>query len=81
MFFCLPTLLKFMQDWPGGLYLFIASNPIVPGDRLLMVIGYNYSSRNILVFVYTEGAGITEPGDSYLSHFPGIFLVLFLPRF
>ena len=36
--FCLATIEKFTKYWPGGSYLFLKSNPIVPGDRPLMTI-------------------------------------------
>ena len=45
----------------------------VPCDRPLMNIGYKYNSRKVLLFIATEGAGSTEPGDPYLSHFPDIY--------
>ena len=38
--FCLATLEKLMQDWPGGSYLIMNINPRIPGDRTLMEIGY-----------------------------------------
>ena len=58
------------------------SNPIFPCGRPLTSIGYKYNSRKGLVFITTEGAGSTEPGDPYLSRFPDIFLMfLFVPLF
>ena len=62
-----------MKDWPGALYLVLKSNPRVPGDIPLMSIGYKYNSRKVLVFIATEGAGITEPVDPYLSRFHDIY--------
>ena len=49
------------------------STPRFPGERPLLAIGYKYNSRKVLGFIATEGAGITEPGDPYLSCFPDIY--------
>ena len=38
-----------------------------------MDIGYKYNYRKVLVFIATEGAGTTEPGDPYLSCFYDIY--------
>ena len=71
--FFLATLENFMKDWPGGSYLVLKSNPRFPGKIPLLSIGYKYNSRNVLGFIATEGAGINEPGDPYLSFFPDIY--------
>ena len=60
-----------MKGRTGVSYLVMKSNPIVTGDRTLMEIGYRYNSRKVLGFIVTEGTGSTEPGDPYLSSFPG----------
>ena len=62
-----------MKDWPGGSYLVMKISPIFPVERPLLAIGYKYSSSKLLVFIATEGAGSTEPGDPYLSCFPDIY--------
>ena len=62
-----------MKDWLGGSYLVLKSNPRFPGETPLLAIGYKYNYRKILVFIATEGAGSTEPGDPYLSSFPDIY--------
>ena len=46
------------------------SNPRVPGDIILVYIGYKYNSSKVLVFIDTEGGGSIYPGYPYLSHFP-----------
>ena len=71
--FCLNTLEKLMHYWPGGSYLVMKSNPRFPYGIPLLAIGHKYNSRKVLVFIYIEGAGSTEPGDPYLSCFPDIF--------
>ena len=38
--YCIATLEKLMKDWPGGSYLVMKSNPIVPGGITLMAMGY-----------------------------------------
>ena len=62
-----------MKDWPVGSYLVLKSTPVFPVEIPLLAIGYKYNSRKFLGFISTEGAGSTEPGDPYLSHFPGIY--------
>ena len=62
-----------MKDWLGGSYLVLKITPRVPVDRPIMAIGYKYSSRKVLGFIANRGAGSTEPGDPYLSCFPGIY--------
>ena len=62
-----------MKDCLGGSYLVLRSNPRVPGDITLMEILYKYNSRKVLGFIVTGGAGNTEPGDTYLSHFTDIY--------
>ena len=59
-----------MKKWPGGSYLVVKSTPSVPGDRPNISIGYKYNSRKVQGFIATEWAGITEPGDPYLSRYP-----------
>ena len=54
--FCLDILEKLTKDFPGGSYLVMKSNPIFPGDRQLMDIGYKYNSSKVLVFIATEGS-------------------------
>ena len=72
----LNTLEKLMKYWPGGSYLVMKSTPRFPCGRPLLVIGYKYNSTMVLGFIATEGDVSTEPGDPYLSRFPGIFLML-----
>ena len=62
-----------MKYWPGGSYLVMKITPRVSGGRPLLTIGYKYNYRKVLGFISTEGSGITEPGDPYLSRFPHIF--------
>ena len=71
--FCLAMLENLMKYWPGGSYLVMKSTPIFPGEIPLLASGYNYNSRKFLVFITTEGGGITEQGDPYLSRFPDIY--------
>ena len=44
--------------------------PRFPGDITLMAIGYKYNSWEVLGFIATKGAGITDSGHPYLSHYP-----------
>ena len=71
-----------MKDFSGGLYLVLNSTPIFPGDIPLVEIEYKYNSRKVLGFIATEGGGVTESDDPYLSCLPEIFLMLmFAPLF
>ena len=36
---CKDAIEKLTKDWPGGSYLVLRSNPMVPGDRTLIAIG------------------------------------------
>ena len=67
--FCLATLNFLMKYWPGGSYHVMKSTPRVPVGIPLLSIGYKYSSKKVLGFIDTKGAGITEPGDPSLSRF------------
>ena len=40
--FCKETIEKLTKDWPGGSYLMLRSEPMVPGYRPLIAIGYKY---------------------------------------
>ena len=71
--FFLATIEIMMKYWPGGSYLVMKSTPRVYGGIPLMAIGYKYNFRNVLGSISTEGGGITEPGDPYLSSFPDIY--------
>ena len=62
-----------MKYWPGESYLVMKSTPRFTGDITILIIGYKYNSRKVLGFIATEGAGSTEPGDTYLSCFPDIY--------
>ena len=71
--FCLSKLAKLIKCWTGGSYLVMKSTPTAHVGRPLLDIGYRYNSRKVLGYIATEGAGITEPGDTYLYCFPDIF--------
>ena len=43
---------------------------MVPGERLLLAIGYKYNSRKVLLFFATVGAGSTTLDITYLSKYP-----------
>ena len=70
---CLAKLERFMRYWPRGSYLVMRITLRFPGEIPLLDIGYKYNSRKALRFINTEGDKSTEPGDPYLSCFPGIY--------
>ena len=38
---------------------------MVPGDRPLIDIGYNYNAQKVLSFIVTDNAGSTKTGIPY----------------
>ena len=73
--FCKETIEKLTKYWPGGSYLMLRSNHMVPGDRPLVAIGYNYNARKVLSFIVTDNAGRTNTGIPY---FPSILTNLLM---
>ena len=71
--FFLATLEKLIKYWPGGSYLVMKSTPRFTVGRPLIEIEYKQNSRKVRGFIATEGVGIIEPGDPYLSHFHDIY--------
>ena len=71
--FCKETIEELTNDWPGGSYLVLRSNPMVPGDRPLISIGYKYNARKFLSFIVTDNSGSTKTGIPYLSKYPDQF--------
>jgi hypothetical protein len=57
---------KFLEDtmsgWPGGSYMNMTAT--VDGVKLYAT-GYKYCNRKALMFLWTDGAGHTEPGLPY----------------
>mmetsp|Transcript_1406 Transcript_1406/g.2559 ORF Transcript_1406/g.2559 Transcript_1406/m.2559 type:complete len:267 (-) Transcript_1406:216-1016(-) len=52
-----------MKNWPGGSHLVLKTTL---HGVVLFAIGYKYCKSKILMFIMTEGAGHTEPGDPYI---------------
>ena len=73
--FFLGTSKRLTNYWLGSSYIFLKSTTRVLSYRPLMDIGYTYNYRKVQRFISTEGAGSTEPGDPYLPHYPGFFLM------
>ena len=53
--FCLATLEKLVEEWPGGSYLVMNINPIFPCDIPLMDIILNYNYSKFIGFIATGG--------------------------
>ena len=68
--FCKETIKNLTKDCPGVSYLVLRSKPMVPGDRPLITIGYEYNARKVLYFIVTDNIGITENGIPYFSKYP-----------
>ena len=43
---------------------------MVPGDRQIIAIGYNYNAQKVLYFIFADNAGSTNIGIPYLSKYP-----------
>ena len=71
--FCKETIYKFTKDWPGGSYLVLRIKHMVPGDSLLIYIGYKYNVKKVLSFIITDNSGSTNTGIPYLSKYPDQF--------
>ena len=71
--FCKETIEKLRKYLPGGSYLVLRSNHMVLGDRPLISIGYKYSPRKVLYYIFTDNAGSTKTGIPYLYKYPGQF--------
>ena len=59
-----------MKEWSGGSHIFTKSTPRVPGNIPLTAIWYKYIYHKVLGFISGEGTEITEPGVTYLYHYP-----------
>ena len=51
----------------------LKSNPLVPGGRPIIVIGYKYDARKVLYFIVKDNTGSTKTGIPYLSKYPDQF--------
>ncbi len=52
-----------MKEWPSGSYLNLETTVDGVG---LVATGYKYNNRKVLTFLWTHGAGHTEPGDPHI---------------
>ena len=71
--FCKETNKNIAKDCPGGSYLVLRSNPMVPGDRPRISIGYKYSAHKVLSIIVKDNTGSTKTGIPYLSKYPDRF--------
>ena len=56
-----------LKDSPGGVHIVLKGRH--PNGHNLIAIGYRYSSKKTLLFIMTEGAGSTTPGQPYEMKF------------
>ena len=76
--FFLAVLEKLIKWWQVGSNIIMRITLRVTSNRHLTAIRYKYNSWNIIVFIATEGAGSTDPGDPYLYNLPEIFSKLYI---
>ena len=72
--FCKEIIEKLTMDWPGGSYLVLRRKHMVPGDRLLIAIGYKYNAQKVLSFIVTDNTGSINTGIPYLYKYPDQFI-------
>ena len=51
-----------MESWPAGSHLVLESRI---EDVDLICVGYKYSKKKVMVFIFNKGASHTEPGSPY----------------
>ena len=71
--FFMATIVNITKYWPGGYYVVLRSNTMVPEVRPIIYIGYNYNVRKVLSFSVTEVSGRINSGIPYLSKCPDRF--------
>ena len=76
--FCLDTLEKLIMEWTVGSHIFINSIPRFLVDIPLMDIRYKCISNKVPGFIAPEETGSTEPGITYLSHYPDNYCNVFV---
>ena len=76
--FCKETTGKIIKDWPGGSYLVLSRKPMVPRGRLLITIGYKYTTRKVLSFIVTDNVRSTQASLPYLYKYPDQFNNLYI---
>ena len=52
---------------PGGVHIVLKGQH--PNGKILVAIGYRYSSKKTLFFIMTENAGSTRKGEPYEMKF------------
>ena len=75
---CKDTIENLTKDWPGGPYLVLSNNLIVPVGRPIIYIGYNYNSQKVIYFIVTDNTGITQTGITYLSKYSDQFTNIYI---
>ena len=56
-----------MQSWPAGSHLVLGTT--TPCGQTLYAVGYKYSLKKTLCFVFNKGASHTEPGNPYVAKY------------
>ena len=59
---CKDTIYNLIPDWPGGYYLMLNGNYMVPGQNHLIYIGYKYKYFEVVSFITIEDTCITKSG-------------------
>ena len=59
-----------LKDAPGGVHIVMKGT--LPSGVEAVAIGYKYSSKRVLFFLSTPGAGLTMPGEQYEMRYSNI---------
>jgi uncharacterized protein YeaO (DUF488 family) len=60
-----------LRDAPGGVHKLLEC--VTKDEVTLVAMGYRYSQKTILFFVFTKSAGSSKPGDPYQMKYTGSF--------
>ncbi|GFH47221.1 hypothetical protein CTEN210_08413 [Chaetoceros tenuissimus] len=55
-----------MEKWPGGSHLVLTATV---NNIKLYAVGYKYSSKKTMCFIFPENTVSTEPGDPYIARY------------
>ena len=60
-----------LKDAPGGVHILLEG--VTKDEVTLVAMGYRYSQKTILFFVFTKSAGSSKPGDPYQMKYTDSF--------
>ena len=73
--FCKDTIKNMEKYFSVASYLVFITNPIVPGDTILVYIRYRYNYQKDIYLVETEGGYNITPVRYHLYYYPDHFIM------